>query len=167
MPLSPEERQQRIQQYASAPGRLREAVAGVPAEAMKWRPALGEFSVHEIVCHCADAETVDAARIRYLTAERDPLIVGYDESEWARVLHYHSHQLELALGTIDAVCANTAALIERLPETAWAGAGRHTSSGRHTADDWLMTSSEHIEEHIEQIERNLEAWRASRGAWIG
>lgn len=164
MTLAPEERTRRIEQYATAPARLREAIARVPAEAMQWRPAPGEFSVHEVAVHCADAETVDAARIRYLAAERDPVIVGYDESEWARALDYHSHPLEAALATVDAVCANTTALIERLPETAWAAAGRHTSSGRHTADDWLMTCSEHIVEHIAQINRNLEAWRASRGA---
>lgn len=162
--MIPEERTRRIEQYASAPGRLREALAGVPPEAMKWRPAPDEFSVHEIVVHCADAETVDAARIRYLTAERDPVIVGYDESEWARVLDYHSHSLEAALATVDVVCANTTALLRRLPETAWATAvGRHTMSGRYTADDWLATESEHIEEHNKQIDRNLEAWRASRG----
>jgi DinB superfamily len=129
---------------------------------MKWRPEPGEFSVHEIAVHCADAETVDAARIRYLTAERDPVIVGYDESEWARVLDYHSHSLEVALATVEVVCAYTTALLKRLPEIAWAAAvGQHTISGRYTADDWLATESEHIEAHIQQINRNLEAWRAS------
>lgn len=164
MPLNADERRRRIHQYASGPEKLREASARVPAEAMRWRPAPDEFSVHEIVVHCADAEMVDAARIRYLTAERYPVIVGYDESEWARVLDYHSHSVEAALATVDVVCANTAALLERLPEPAWATAvGRHTMSGRYTADDWLATGSEHIEEHIKQIDSNLEAWRASRG----
>jgi hypothetical protein len=162
MPLTSEERWRRIHQYASGPERLRDAIARVPAEAMQWRPARGEFSVHEIVVHCADAGTVDAARIRYLTAERDPLIVGYDESEWARVLDYHSHSLETALVTVDVVCASTSSLLERLPETVWAGAvGRHTMSGRYTADDWLATESKHIDEHIRQIDLNLEAWGAS------
>ena len=35
-PLTGEERGRRIKQYASAPERLREALASVPAEAMKW-----------------------------------------------------------------------------------------------------------------------------------
>ena len=161
MTLTVEERDRRIEQYASGPQRLREAIARVPAEAMQWRPAPAEFSAHEVAVHCADAETVDAARIRYLTAERDPVILGYDESEWARIFDYHSHPLEAALATVDAVCANTTALIERLPEKAWSAVGRHTRSGRCTADDWLVTSSEHLEDHIEQINRNLEAWRAS------
>jgi hypothetical protein len=164
MTLIPEERTRRIEQYASAPGRLRDAIAAVPPEAMKWRPQPNEFSVHEIVCHCADAEIVDAARIRYLTAERDPVIAGYDESEWARALDYHSHSLEAALATIGVVCAHTTALLERLPETAWAAAGQHTISGPYTADDWLAIESEHIDEHIKQINRNVEAWRVSHAS---
>jgi len=155
-----EERDRRIEQYESAPERLLEALASVLPEAMKWRPQPGEFSVHEIICHCADAETNDCSRIRYLMAEREPLIVAYDEDAWANRLDYHNHPLDLALATIEAVRANTTALLRRVPEEAWERAGTHTGSGRHTAEDWLITCSEHLEEHIEQIEGNLRAWRA-------
>jgi len=158
--LTPEECARRIEQYASAPGRLREALTGVPPEAMKWRPEPNEFSVHEIICHCADAETNDCSRIRYLMAEREPLIIAYDEEAWAKRLDYHNHPLDLALATIEAVRANTTALLRRVPEEAWERAGTHTESGRCTAEDWLITCSEHLEEHIEQIEGNLRAWRA-------
>jgi hypothetical protein len=161
MTLTAEERDRRIEQYASAPGRLREALAGVPAEAMKWRPAPGEFSVHEIVCHCADSETVDTARIRYLTAERDPVLLGYGENEWARVFDYHNHPLETPLATVEAVHANTVPLLLRLSDEAWAKEGTHTESGRCTAADWLRSCSEHLDEHVGQIERNVEAWHAS------
>ena len=36
----------------------------------------------------------------------------------------------------------------------------HTESGRYTAADWLRTYSEHLEEHIDQINRTVEAWRS-------
>ena len=64
----------------------------------------------------AYAEMNAAARIRYVTAERDPLVVGYDEAEWARRFDYHRHPLEHALATVEAVRANTVALLRRLPE---------------------------------------------------
>jgi hypothetical protein len=78
------EREKLIQQYADGPRRLREALARVPAAGLKWRPAPGEWSAHEVICHCADSETASYARIRYVIAEPDPLIVGYDQEEWAR-----------------------------------------------------------------------------------
>jgi hypothetical protein len=156
--LTPQERESRIQQYAAGPSKLRQAVAHVPKDALQWRPAPGEFSVHEIVCHCADCETNAHVRIRYLIAEKDPVIIGYDPDNWASRFDYHSHPLELALATVDAVRANTAALLRRLPEKAWESVGTHTESGRYTAEDWLMIYSEHLEEHVAQINSVLEAW---------
>jgi DinB family protein len=160
MTLTAEERDHRIEQYASAPLRLRQALADVPAEAMKWRPEPGEFSVHEIVCHCADSETNAYSRIRYLLTAQEPVIVGYDPDVWAREFDYASHPRDAALATIEAVRGNTAPILRRLPEEAWAKEGTHTESGRYTAADWLRIYSEHLEEHIGQIERTVEAWRA-------
>jgi hypothetical protein len=158
--LTPEERDHRVEQYATSPTRLREALAPVPAEAMKWRPEPGEFSVHEIVCHCADSETNAYSRIRYLLTAENPIIVGYDPDVWAREFDYANHPLDAALATIEAVRANTTPVLRRLSDEAWAKEGTHTESGRYTAADWLRIYSEHLEEHIEQINRTVEAWRS-------
>src|SRR6266571_2886068 len=93
----------------------------------------------------------------------DRLIVGYDQDAWAARLDYHAHPLPAALATVDAVRANTAPLLRRLPEAAWARVGRHTESGSYGAEDWLRSYAEHLEKHSRQIERNLELWRAGRG----
>ena len=160
MTLTTQERDLRIEQYASAPDRLREALASVPPEAMKWRPEPTEFSVHEIVCHCADSETNAYARIRYLLTAEKPVIVGYDPDHWAREFDYENHPLDAALATVEAVRANTAPIIRRLPVEAWEKEGTHTESGRYTAGDWLRIYSEHLEEHIDQINRAVEAWHS-------
>jgi len=158
--LSSEERESRIEQYTSAPERLQEALASVPAEAMKWRPEPGEFSVHEIVCHCADSETNAYSRIRYLLTEEKPVIVGYDPDVWAREFDYANHPLDAALATVEAVRANTAPILRRLPDEAWAKEGMHTESGRYATSDWLRIYSEHLEEHIDQINHAVDAWRS-------
>ena len=156
------ERERLIGQYAEGPARLGQALAKVPEAARKWRPAPGEWSAHEIVCHCADSETNAAARIRYVVAEKDPLVLGYDENAWAIRFDYHSHPLDAALATVEAIRANTAAVISRLPEAAWTREGRHTKSGRYTAEEWLRIYAGHLEEHARQIEKNLAAWQAQR-----
>src|SRR6185503_14344724 len=56
MPLSPAERQDRIDRYGRGFARLKAALARVPEEARKWRPGPKKWSVHEVVCHCADSE---------------------------------------------------------------------------------------------------------------
>ena len=163
MPLTKDEREERIRRYEAGPARLKDALTKVPAEAMKWRPGAGKWSVHEVVCHCGDSEANGALRIRYLVGEPDPLIVGYDQARWAEVFDYHDAPIGPALATVEAVRANTAALLKRLPEKAWSVSGRHTESGSYTAEDWLQIYSEHLEKHSGQIERNLAAWQAARG----
>jgi DinB superfamily len=160
MAMTGSERHALIEQYAAGPARLRAAIAAVPAEALTWRPAPREWSAHEVAVHCADSETNAAGRIRFLATEPDPVMQGYDEAAWAVAFDYHAHPLELALATVDAVRGNTVALLRRLPEEAWARVGRHTQSGRYSAEDWLRIYAAHLEDHSRQIEANVTAWRA-------
>ena len=163
MTLSATERVKRIEQYAQGPERLRQALARVPDSMVKWRPAPGKWSVHEVVCHCADSEVNAYARLRYLLAEREPVIVGYDQDEWARAFDYHALPLETSLAVVDAVRAATASLLRRLADDAWTKKGRHTESGEYSVDGWLKIYADHLEGHARQIDRNVAAWNASGG----
>jgi hypothetical protein len=158
------ERQQRIAQYEAGPARLQAALDQVPAAARQWRPAPGEWSAHEVVCHCADSESNASLRIRYLVAESQPVIQGYDQERWATVLDYHAQPLPDALAVVHATRRHTAALLRRLPDTAWTRAGRHTESGSYSALDWLRIYADHLENHARQIDANVAAWRRQRPA---
>ena len=65
-PLDQTERERLIQQYADGPARLKAVLARVPAEALTWRPAPGQWSVRKVICHCADSET-QPSRGRYVS----------------------------------------------------------------------------------------------------
>ena len=153
-------RSELIERYATAPARLRAVREEVPPAAMKWRPAPGKWSVHEVICHCGDSETNAAMRIRYLLGEVEPVIQGYDQDRWAAVLDYHGQDLDDAFTIIDATRALTLPLIRRQPSAAWLRAGRHTESGPYSATTWLQTYAAHIDQHVAQIRRNIAAWKA-------
>jgi len=160
MPLTRTEREALIDRYARGPALLKAALARIPKEAMQWRPAPGKWSAHEVIVHCGDSETNAAARIRYLVAEEQPPVIqGYDQAHWAEVLDYHELPWEPALATVEAVRANTTALIRRLSDAQWARMGSHTEVGTYGALDWLHTYAEHLEKHAGQLERNLAAWK--------
>jgi len=156
------ERRALIARYAAGPALLETALAQVPKKALQWRPAPGKWSVHEVVVHCADSESNSHMRIRYLLAEPDPLLVGYDQDRWAAVMNYHAHPLNLALATIRAVRANTVPLLERLTPADWMKKGRHTEHPTYGVALWMATYAEHLEIHAAQIERNLKAWKTRR-----
>ena len=111
--------------------------------------------------HCADSETNAFVRIRFLAAEKEPVLQGYDQDHWAKTFDYHTLPMEAALAVVEGVRASTTALIRMLPETAWTKVGRHTESGAYTAETWLQIYADHLEGHARQIEGNVTAWRAT------
>ncbi len=159
--MTKQEREKLINQYAAGVDHIKEALATVPAEAMRWRPAPGKWSAHEVVVHCADSETNSAMRIRYLVGENSPVIQGYDQDRWATALDYHGQSAELALAQLAAVRAWTLGFIRSLPDAAWSKAGSHTERpGKpYTATDWLGVYAEHLDIHARQIRRNVEAFK--------
>jgi len=160
MPFDAAARNAFLRRYAEGPRLLRRAWEEVPTEARAWRPGTGKWSAHEVVVHCADSETYSAIRIRLLLADPEPLIIGYDENEWARRFDYHASDPELALELVGNVRTHTSAMLARLPEDAWGRTGRHSHSGPYGTDDWLPLYAEHLEVHTAQIRRNLAAWRS-------
>jgi hypothetical protein len=159
MAHSAKERNDLIRRYEEGPAKLEAALAKIPKEALQWRPGPEKWSVHEVICHCADSETNAAMRIRFLVCEDSPLILGYDQALWAKLLDYHAMPLEPALATVRAVREHTAGLLRRIPSERWHRTGKHTESGSYSAERWLEVYAEHLEKHSRQIERNLEAWR--------
>ncbi len=160
MPFDAVTRETYLHRYRRGAALLRQAWGEVSAEARTWRPGEGKWSAHEVVIHCADSETYSAIRIRLLLAEAEPLIVGYDETTWARRFDYQGSDPELALRLVELVRAHTSTMLDRLPEEAWGRMGRHTHSGPYGTDDWLRSYGEHLEVHAAQIRRNLAAWSA-------
>jgi hypothetical protein len=158
MSMTPAEREELIGQYEAGPERLRTALQSVPSEAMKWRPGEGKWSAHEIGWHCADSETNGAMRIRYVVAEKDALIAGYDQDQWTRIFDYHALPLEPALQTVAAVRGSTALILRGLDEASWAKQARHTEHPTYGAEQWLKIYAAHVENHSRQIERNVETW---------
>ncbi len=160
MPFSSAERAALIERYARGPELLKASLARVPAEALKWRPAPGRWSAHEIIVHCADSETNAHMRLRYLLAEPEPVIQGYDQDRWARQLDYHALPLEPALNAVVAVRANTVPILRRMGDAEWHRVGRHTESGSYGTEQWLTIYAEHLEKHSRQLEGNLKAWNS-------
>src|SRR5437879_6335233 len=86
MAQSAQERTALIDRYARGPALLKAALAKIPPDALKWRPEPKRWSAHEIIVHCADAESNAHMRLRYLLAEDQPVIQGYDQDRWAALL---------------------------------------------------------------------------------
>ena len=87
-----------------------------------------------------------------MIAEDDPTIIGYDEEEFARRLHY-SRPIEPSLAVLASVRAASLQLLESLTDDEWQRTGTHSDSGLYSVDDWLRIYAGHSHDHADQIRR--------------
>jgi hypothetical protein len=113
----------------------------------------GGWTGRQVVHHLADSELTSALRLRRLLAEDAPVIDGYDENAFARVLRYGDRPVDAALRAVEAARAHSAELLGLLGEDEWARRGTHTESGPYGVEDWLRTYAAHPYDHAGQLRR--------------
>lgn len=146
------ERQQLIAQYKAGYDTIVDALDGMSDAEWDAHESPGEWSPREVVHHLAESEMTSAMRLRQLLAEEQPTIHGYDQDEFARVLHY-DRPVDASLAAFKAARDVTGELLDRMTEADWQRAGTHTESGRYSTEDWLRIYAAHAPEHADQIRR--------------
>jgi hypothetical protein len=143
-------RKQLIDQYKDGYRVVAEALVGASDEELDAKPAPGKWSAREIVHHLADSEMTSAVRLRLLVAAERPAIVGYDQDEFSRRLHY-DRPIEASLDAFKASRRATAEILDRMTEAEWAREGTHSELGRYTPETWLEIYAVHAHNHAQQI----------------
>jgi hypothetical protein len=143
-----------IDQYRAGHAAVVDALAGADDAALDRRPGPGTWSAREIVHHLADSEMTAAIRLRRLLAEPNPLIVGYDQEQFAARLHY-DRPLAASLEAFRAARVCTAEILERLTDAEWQRTGSHSESGPYGVERWLDIYAEHAHKHAGQIRRAI------------
>ncbi|HEY6403549.1 MAG TPA: DinB family protein [Blastocatellia bacterium] len=147
------ERKELIARYAAGYEEVISALEGFPKDKLTANLIPGKWSAAEIVHHLADSEMTSAIRLRRLLVEDHPVIQGYDEALFARLLRYNERDLAPALEAFRGARATTAQLLDRMTEEDWRREGTHTDSGRYTTEDWLKIYAAHAHGHADQIRR--------------
>jgi hypothetical protein len=146
-----ETRRKLVDQYNDGYRAVAEALAGAPEDELDTAPAPGKWTAREIVHHLADSEMTSAIRIRLLLAMPSPQIVGYDQDEFARRLHYADRPIAASVDAFKAARRTTAELLDRLSEAEWLSEGTHSEHGRYTIERWLEIYAPHAHAHAAQI----------------
>jgi hypothetical protein len=150
--MTQDERKVLIARYADGYAEVARALEGITDAELDARPRPGTWSPREIVHHLADSEMTSAIRLRRLVAEDAPVIVGYDQEEFARRLHY-DRPIDASLEAFRWARATTVGILERLTEAEWQRAGTHTESGAYSMERWLEIYAQHAHGHADQIRR--------------
>jgi hypothetical protein len=140
-----------IEQYRGGVAAVERALEGISEDELDRMPE-GGWSARMVVHHLADSETNSYVRLRKLLAETDPQLQGYDEAEFARVLHY-DRPIEHSLAVFKAVRDSSGELLDLLSDDDWGRAGTHSESGAYSVQDWLEIYADHGATHAAQIAR--------------
>jgi hypothetical protein len=126
---------------------------------LRTRPADGEWSVIELLGHAADAELVVAGRLRWIAAQDEPPLLGYDQDQWVSGLDHGDGDPAQLLDQFEALRrANLALWAWSTPEIR-RRVGIHEERGPESFDLTFRLLAGHDRFHVDQARRTLEQVR--------
>jgi hypothetical protein len=138
------------------------AIRALIAEAgglVRERPEPAEWSVQECLGHLVDGELIAGARYRWIVAEDEPDIVGYDQDRWVDRLRHGDDDPAALLAVFDALRRANLELWAHVPVADRARIGRHRERGPESYDLTFRLAAGHDRFHLAQARRTLEAIR--------
>jgi hypothetical protein len=127
-------------------------------DAVRIRPAAREWSPLLCLAHIADAEVVMTARYRWVLAEDEPELIGYDQDRWADRLHGDDDPDDL-LRLFAALRAGNVKLWRASSPLDRARAGIHRERGPESFDLMFRMLAGHDRVHLAQAQRAIDAAR--------
>jgi uncharacterized damage-inducible protein DinB len=151
-----------IESQRKAPKRVRKLIKGLSNKQLAKRPAEGRWSIKQVLAHLADGEFVIGTRLRYVAAMDRPTIIGYDQDAFMANLRYDELEADELLDAFATLRAINVALVERLPDEAFARTGMHNERGEESLSTMVHMYAGHDRIHEQQIARIRDAVTAKK-----
>ena len=141
-----------IDAFEAAAHALHEGIEGLTSAELNAPPppgAPGTWTIQQIVVHVMDSDLIGLHRMKRIIAEeKPPLLIGYDETSFARGLFYESMDARLAADIYRGNRLLMSAILRRLPESAWGRWGVHNERGTvvlgQLVDDYTRHTNSHM-----------------------
>jgi uncharacterized damage-inducible protein DinB len=144
-----------IEKLAAMPDRVAALIAGLDDEALRRRPAEGEWSMKEVCGHLVEDARTWQERITLITTQADPYLARLDPVVSVREGGYQDAPIETTLEEFRRIRRQTVETLRGLSDGGWQRSGRHWSEGNMTIQQACSVALEHAESHLEQLQRLL------------
>ena len=128
-------------------------VATFDADALRRRPAPGEWAAVEVVAHLADTEERALGRVGRMLAEDAPVLEPFDQAALAVERGYLELDAAAELRRFADLRADHVALLESLDDAGWNRVGVHGEHGRMTVERYETHVAAEDVDHLAQIAR--------------
>ena len=157
--LTDQQRHTAVAAIASAPKRLRAAVAGLsPAQLdTPYRPE--GWTVRQVIHHVPDSHINAYTRFRLALTEPTPTIKPYEEARWAELSDARTAPVEISLALVEALHGRWVLLLEQCRPEEWARTLQHPEHGRQMSLDELLAMyawhGDHHAAHITTLRQRM------------
>jgi hypothetical protein len=149
--LSPERRGELIEQIASAPFHLREAVKGLSEAQLETPYRPDGWTLRQVVHHLPDSHTNAYVRFKLALTEENPIFKPYAEERWAE-LPDSKLPVAVSLDLLDHLHSRWVSLLRALPAEAFARTMQHPDEKEpRTLDLTLCIYAWHGAHHVAHI----------------
>lgn len=136
----------------AAPASIASLIRRMPASEWAVRPARGEWSLVEVLCHLRDNEReVNQPRLELMMTEEEPFVAASNTSDWADSRGYIRQDGNAAFKEFLTARLATLETLKSLPEEAWERKARHSVFGPTTLLELVGFMATHDRIHIQQI----------------
>jgi uncharacterized damage-inducible protein DinB len=112
----------------------------------------GGWTARQVVHHVADSHLNAYVRTRWLLTEEHPTIKAYDEKAWAELPDATRAPIEISLALLDATHVRWTALLDALPDEAFARDLVHPVNGPMTLDKLVQMYAWHGRHHLGHLQ---------------
>lgn len=134
----------------ASPGKLAALVAGKSESELRRKPALGKWSMAEIIVHLAETEIAVGYRIRMVISVNGTPIQAFDQDAWA--VRYPGMPVEPALELFRVLRSANLALLRSLSPEQWEQFGMHAERGKETLRHISRLAAGHDINHLLQVQ---------------
>ncbi|MBI3159262.1 MAG: HAD-IA family hydrolase [Chloroflexi bacterium] len=143
--------------YRTSHAAIAAFAAGKDLAALRTRPAEGEWSLTEILCHFRDVDAeVTAPRLKTILSSEDAFIAAVDPDTWAKPRRYNEQDPLAVLEEWLNLRYQIMAVLDALTDADWERQIRHSIFGPTTLLELMRFSARHDRLHIQQAANTLE-----------
>ena len=143
---------------AEFPQEVKMRVIPLSNEEQRGRYLADEWTVREIVHHCADSHMNSFIRLKLVLTEHNPTIKPYDQDAWVMLADTTEAPIAHSLNLLEALHARWVTLFASLEGDQWQRKGFHPEDNSVITPVTLLAGyAEHCEVHLDQMDRVLAA----------
>jgi uncharacterized damage-inducible protein DinB len=150
-PLTPEQKQQFLDDIEQTPARLRAVVHDLSDKQLDTPYRDGGWTVRQVVHHVPDSHMNSYVRFKLALTEDEPTIRPYLEDRWAELPEAKQAPIDISLALLDSLHRRWMLVLKNLNDADWQRTFRHPELGAMTLEKSLALYAWHGRHHVAHV----------------